>query len=124
MMHLKDYHAFYRALVRSGKTERLFATGIEYLAERIEEKIAASGSHGANLAVPAAVCAHYLSLQIFGLLKWWLDHNMPYSPSEMGRMFQELVAPGIINILSGSPTAGVQHHATGAVHFVPPVRPQ
>ena len=68
MMHLKDYHAFYRALVRSGKTERLFATGIEYLAERIEEKIAASGSHGANLAVPAAVCAHYLSLQIFGLV--------------------------------------------------------
>src|SRR3954470_3024607 len=27
MMHLKDYHPFYRALVRSGKSERLFNLG-------------------------------------------------------------------------------------------------
>jgi AcrR family transcriptional regulator len=101
MMHLKDYHAFYRALVRSGKTERLFNLGTEFLAELIEEKIVASGCNAENIWVPPSVCAHYLALQIFGLLKWWLDRNMPYTPTEMGKMFQQLVAPGIANIMRG-----------------------
>lgn len=101
MMHLKEYHAFYRALVRSGKVERMFNLGIEFLAEMIEEKITATGRDAETLWVPPAVCAHYLSLQIFGMLKWWLDHDMPYTAAEMGKMFQQLVAPGISNILRG-----------------------
>ena len=97
MAHVKDYHPLYRALVKSGKTERLFSVGTEHLAEKIEEKIAASDL---ALDIPPQVCAHYLSLQIFGMLKWWLDRNMPYGPAEMGRMFSLLVAPGITNAVS------------------------
>lgn len=96
MMHLKDYHALYRALVKSGKTDRLFDLGTEFLAAEIEKKIAAD-PRSAAMKVPPAVCAHYLSIQIFGLLKWWLDRNMPYSPAEMGEMFERLVAPGVQN---------------------------
>ncbi len=119
MMHLKDYHAFYRALVKSGKIERLFATGIEYLAEKIEEKISVREAKGQKLSVPAAVCAHYLALQIFGLLKWWLDRNMPYTPQEMDAMFHALVTPGIRNILENvEKTTG--QNAGKTVHFVSP----
>jgi AcrR family transcriptional regulator len=106
MMHLKDYHAFYRALVRSGKTERLFNLGIEFLAELIEEKIIVSGRDAENLWVPPSICAYYLALQIFGFLKWWLDRDMPYTPAEMGKMFQQLVAPGIANVMRGGERAG------------------
>jgi|ERR1035437_1457391 AcrR family transcriptional regulator len=106
MMHLKDYYAFYRALVRSGKTERLFNLGTEFLAELIEEKIVASGRSAENLWVPPSVCGHYIALQIFGFLKWWLDRGMPYTPAEMGKMFQQLVAPGIANVMRGGGRAG------------------
>jgi AcrR family transcriptional regulator len=95
MMHLKDFHAYYRALVRSGKTDRLFTLGTEFLAEGIEKKLVADG---VQLSIPAAVCAHFISLQIFGSLKWWLDRDMPYEPAEMGRIVNELVAPGIANV--------------------------
>lgn len=101
MMHLKDYHAFYRALVKSGKTERLFALGIEHLAGRIEAKIL--GAKNVDLSVPASVCSHYLALQIFGMLRWWLDNNMQQTPAEMDRIFRELVAPGIRNVLAANP---------------------
>lgn len=101
MMHLKDYHAFYRALVKSGKTERLFALGIEHLAGKIEAKIL--GAKNVDLSVPASVCSHYLALQIFGMLRWWLDNNMQQTPAEMDRIFRELVAPGIRNVLAANP---------------------
>lgn len=110
MMHLKDYHAFYRALVKSGKTDRLFTLGIEHLSSKIEAKINASKL--TDLQVPPAVCSHYLALQIFGLLRWWLDNNMPYSPAEMDRMFRQLVTPGIQNILSKK--AGLTHSTAAA----------
>lgn len=95
MMHLKDFHAYYRALVRSGKTDRLFTLGTEFLAEGIEKKLVADK---VELSIPPAICAHFISLQIFGSLKWWLDRNMPYDPAEMGRIVNELVAPAIANV--------------------------
>ena len=102
MMHLKDVHPYYRALVRSGKTDRLFSLGTEFLAEEIEKKLVADGI---KLSIPPAVCAHFISLQIFGSLKWWLDRDMPYDPVEMGRIVNELVAPAIANV-SGPTYAG------------------
>lgn len=99
MDHLREYHALYRALVKSGKSERLFAVGTAYLAERIEARIADSIDQKITPSVPPAVCANYLAIQIFATLKWWLDQNMPYSPEEMDKMFHELVGPGVTKVL-------------------------
>lgn len=99
MLHLKEFHPLYRALVRSGKTERLFDLGTAYLAEGVEIKIAAVTGNERPTAVPPAVAAHFVALQIFGLLKWWLDRNMPYTPEEMDKMFHTLVAPGIVSAI-------------------------
>ena len=102
MHHLKEYHALYRALARSGKSERLFTVGTAYLSERIEAKLAA-GAREKHLSVPPGVCAHYLAIQVFAMLKWWLDNNMPHTPEEMDTMFHELVAPGILQITGTAP---------------------
>ena len=91
MMHLKEYHGLYRALVRSGKAERLFMLGVEFLTEKIAAKIDAET---ALPDVPSAVSANFLGTQIFATLNWWLDHNMPYTPAEMDAMFHKLAAPG------------------------------
>ena len=102
MLHLKDFHAFYRALVKSGKADRLMNLGIEFLAARIEEKLTSMGDNPKTL-VPSAITANFIALQTFGTLKWWLDRNMPYSPEEMDRIFNDLVRPGVENALgSGS----------------------
>ena len=29
------------------------------------------------------------------LCKWWLDAEMPYTPEEMDRIFQQLALPGV-----------------------------
>jgi AcrR family transcriptional regulator len=96
--HLKHMHALYRALFRSGKTDRLFSVGTEYLAQKLEEKIRQSTDVTAS-GVRPEFFAHLLSLQIFGTLKWWLDRDMPHTPAEMSRMFEALVSPGIRNVV-------------------------
>ena len=114
MLHLKEFHALYRALVRSGKAERLFDTGTKYLAEGIEAKIVAFIGPDAISAVPPAISAHFVALQIFGLLKWWLDRNMPYPPEEMDEMFHTLVAPGVAKVLAASRSAEVNVQMTSS----------
>jgi AcrR family transcriptional regulator len=99
MTHIKDMHSLYRALERSGKTDRLFSIGTDYLAQKLEEKIRATVDVS-KMSVSPEFSAHLLSLQIFGTLKWWLDRNMSTTSAEMGRMFQEVVGPGVENVFA------------------------
>jgi AcrR family transcriptional regulator len=95
-MHLKDEaNRFYRALVRSQMADRIFTYGIYYLAKCLEENHAKFSPEKFPTDLPLPVVANYVSLQLFGLLKWWLDNEMPYSPKEMSEMFYKLVMPGI-----------------------------
>jgi len=111
MDHLKEYHTFYRALVKSGKSERLFAVGTTYLTEQIEPKVtAAVGDRSTD--VPPAIAAHYLAIQIFATLRWWLDQNMPYSPEEMDKIFHSLVGPGLVYALGNRPEVMVRAHGS------------
>jgi AcrR family transcriptional regulator len=97
-LHLKDFHHFYRALVKSQMTDRLFTYGSVYLAQCIEKKYAAEPPD--HFKVPLPVIANYLALQVFGLLKWWLDNNMPYPPAQMDKMFHQLVTPGVSAVVA------------------------
>jgi AcrR family transcriptional regulator len=115
MLHLKEYYALYRALVKSGKSERLFTVGTAYLTERIEAKIMSAVRPDKLLSVPPAVCSYYLAIQIFAFLRWWLDQNMPYSPEEMDKMFHELVAPGIMKAVGNAPQTMVRAQ-TSSIH--------
>jgi AcrR family transcriptional regulator len=92
--HLKDFHHFYRALERSRKSERLFKTGVMFLEEEFQKELVGRFSAD-QFTVPVPVLANYLAREIFGLMRWWLENNMPYSPEEMDEVFCKLVMPGI-----------------------------
>ena len=75
--HLKDFHRLYRALVKSGKIERLFGYGQKYLAERIEVRFQNGFNLESQTAIPFPILANYLASEVFSQLKWWLDNEMP-----------------------------------------------
>lgn len=93
--HLKDFHRLYRALVKSGKIDRLFGYGQKYLAERIEIKINDDFSFETQQVIPIPILANYLASEVFSQLKWWLDNEMPYPPERMDEIFHRLVLPGV-----------------------------
>jgi AcrR family transcriptional regulator len=91
--HLKDFHHFYRALVKSGKVEKIFSQGQSYLSRKFEEKF--SSLLASDIPIPIPILANYLAGEIFSNLKWWLDNNMPYSPQQMDKFFHQIVMSGL-----------------------------
>ena len=41
--------------------------------------------------VPAEIAAHHLVVSSIALIRWWLEHGMPYSPERMGEIYHELI---------------------------------
>jgi AcrR family transcriptional regulator len=97
--HLQKVQSFYRGLVRSGKIDALFKRGVEYLSQNIEVELN-QRLKSREVTVPIPVLSHYLANEFFGLLKWWLDAGMPYTPEAMDTMFHRLVNPTIKSALS------------------------
>ncbi len=102
--HLQEAQSFYRGLVRSGKAEKMFNRGVSYLSHNIEAALK-QRLKSREVAIPIPVLSHYLANEFFGLLKWWLDAGMPYTPSAMDKMFHRLVNPTLAPVLSPNKTA-------------------
>jgi AcrR family transcriptional regulator len=92
--HLLEAQSFYQGLLRSGKVEKIFKSGVEYLSQHIDTALTARFK-SRGLAIPVPVLSHYLANEFFGLLQWWLDEGMPYTPPAMDEMFHRLVNPTI-----------------------------
>ncbi|HEY0603606.1 MAG TPA: TetR/AcrR family transcriptional regulator [Herpetosiphonaceae bacterium] len=92
--HIADYRALYQALVRAKTIEKVIEAGHRYIIRDIERRI-----EGQNVAVPIAAISHYLTGSFFALLRWWLDHDVPYTPAQMEDIFQALVRPGLEHVL-------------------------
>jgi AcrR family transcriptional regulator len=92
--HLQEAQSFYRGLVRSGKVDALFKSGVGYLSSDIEAALNDRWK-SRRVGVPIPVLSHYLANEFFGLLSWWLDAGMPYTPESMDKMFHRLINPTI-----------------------------
>jgi AcrR family transcriptional regulator len=88
--HFAEEHALYLALAKSRKTDQLFHISEKFLAGRIEKGLAANIPRNALPATPLPILAHHLATSWITLLRWWLEHNMPYSPERLDEIFVEL----------------------------------
>ena len=100
--HLQEAQSFYRGLVRSGKADSIFKTGVEYLSHNIETALN-ERLKSRPVTIPIPVLSHYLATEFYGLLKWWLDAGMPYTPEAMDKMFHRLVNPTLKSVWSAVP---------------------
>ena len=95
--HLKDVQPFYRGLVRSGKLDSLFKTGVELFSQKIESALKTRTEH--QPAIPISILSNHLATEFFALLKWWLDERMPYTPERMDEIYHNLVNPTFRSVL-------------------------
>jgi AcrR family transcriptional regulator len=100
--HLQEFQSFYKSLVRSQKADAIFKSGISYLSQKIEAALTALFRGKPAPSPPIPILSNYLASELFSLLKWWLDHGMPYSPERMDEIFHELVRPTFRSVLGKS----------------------
>ncbi len=94
--HLQETQSFYRGLVRSGKIDAIFKSGIESLSHKIETALK---RRVVKPRIPISILSNYLASELFALLKWWLDAGMPYTPESMDEIFHRLINPGFKSVL-------------------------
>jgi len=91
--HLQEFQSFYQSLVRSQMADAIFKSGISYLSQKIESALTVQLKGKPLPPTPIPILSNYLASELFSLLKWWLDRDMPYSPERMNEIFHELVTP-------------------------------
>jgi AcrR family transcriptional regulator len=97
--HMAEMHSLYRSLVKSGKSEQLYRTGVKELAAVCEDKLRQQNSRKKTWRVDPAITAHVFASALFGTLRWWLENDMPHSPQEMDDAFHKLIGCGVQNSL-------------------------
>ena len=50
----------------------------------------------ADRQVMVGLAVNHLITSLVFLIRWWLDHGMPYTPEKMGKMVAELIIRPVI----------------------------
>lgn len=91
--HIREMHAFYAAVVRSGKINDVRALGHGIFARSIEERLESAGIKLDPLERSAK--AHALAGSFFSLLDWWIDKGMKANPEQMDTIFHRMAWRGL-----------------------------
>lgn len=96
--HAAQNADLYRAMLRSEgsikATSRLRELAAHYALEFTQRWLE---RHQPSLQprIPLELMAQFFAASLLGMLIWWLEAGMPYSPQEMARYFRQLVLNGI-----------------------------
>ncbi len=101
--HAQGHYELYRTLVWGSGFELLTRDGHAALSARLQECLEPHLIGMPEPTVPLPVLSHSLAGTLLILLKWWLDHKMPYPPERMDAFFQQLAMPGAQRILGVDP---------------------
>ena len=85
--HAHDHADRYRALLRTGETVNLSERCVQESLGALSETFTAKPTS----VVPFEVAAHHLVYSFIGLVTWYLDADLPYSPERMGEILEQLI---------------------------------
>ncbi len=93
--HVQQNYQYFQAMVRGRTGEILWEAAQTALSRAIEQALTTACTEKCSPSVPLAVISQYLAGSFLHLLKWWLEAEMPYTPEQMERIFQQLALPGV-----------------------------
>ena len=99
--HVKQHYQYFQAMLRGYAGELLWKSAQNALSKMIEQSLLSIYTDKPSPSIPWPLIAQYLAGAILSLLRWWLDAEMPYTPEQMEKIFQQLALPGIKSIVEG-----------------------
>ncbi len=85
--YVAEHQAFFRVLFSSQGTSQI----LHDIQEEIAADLVASAAIR-NTPIPPEIAANHLVVTILGLVRWWLEHDLPYSIDRMATIYSHLVA--------------------------------
>jgi AcrR family transcriptional regulator len=100
--HAQAYQRLYQAVVgkESGKLIQ------KHLQDYLRQQIRARLTHDGGVLKHLEIIETYLVSSFMGLLIWWLDKGLPYSPAEMAQLYQDLSKDGLDKFAANDTNSG------------------
>jgi AcrR family transcriptional regulator len=93
--HVAAHADFYRVMFSERGAWSFISRVQDYLASFFEKELfPLFAPPGHRSLVPPRALAHYHAAAQIGLIRWWLEAGMPYTPQEMGKLAYHLYATG------------------------------
>lgn len=99
--HASEHSDLYRIILNGGAAKQVQDTIRDIITETAMEFLQQRMRNEKSLvpAVPLEIVASYLASSLLGLLTWWLEKGMTYSPQQMAEYYLSLFFAGSIKSL-------------------------
>ncbi len=97
--HVQAQSRVFKALVGGPGMDLAIEALQQVLHNRIQDKLKGHLLDSQDATELLPLTTHYLAGALLNLIRWWLDHDMPYSAERMDEIFQQLAMPGARAIL-------------------------
>lgn len=88
-------HQPFQAIQHGHTGETLWATMQTSLSKIIEQSLATTCAEKQSPSISLTVVSEYLTGAFLTLFRWWLSAEMPYTPEQIDKIFQQLALPGV-----------------------------
>lgn len=93
--HIAEYADFYRAILGEQGVP-FFMTRVQNIIKEILQRwVPLFVRTKFNEDVPLDIIINYLGAAYLGVISWWLEHDMPYSPEEMEKQLLVMTLQGM-----------------------------
>jgi AcrR family transcriptional regulator len=90
--YVQQHEQIVRVLLNSGESSFLVESVVEMSSEHARQH-----DYPEDGCVPLEVALYHIVNSTVALITWWLDHDMPYSPERMGKIYHALIEePGVL----------------------------
>ena len=104
--HFARHREVWKAMVGRRGAELFMRYLHRFLSELVRGQLAARAPDGPT-QVPLDALVEFAVDALIGLgVRWWMEHDLPYSPEEMDQLYRRLTEPGI--------RAGLRPQASGS----------
>ncbi|MDX2163718.1 MAG: TetR/AcrR family transcriptional regulator [bacterium] len=92
--HVQKYVSFYRVMLSDKGSMTFYLRVMEYLATVMSATMI-DGMDERRLRIPLPLLAHMAAGAEIGLIMWWINHDLPYTPAQMARFLYDAQMNGI-----------------------------
>jgi len=97
--HAAENAEFYQILLQGRGVETTTGRVQEiinhYINQGFEITLEQMGGSAASLSLPLPLLIQFFSTSLLGIVIWWLENGMPFSPQEMANQYYQLLMNGI-----------------------------
>ena len=93
--YVQQHEQLVRVLLNSGESSFLVQSVVEMSTQCAYENGQVPNEHedcnDFNGCVPLEIALYHIVNSTVGLITWWLEHDMPYTPEQMGKIYHTLI---------------------------------